>query len=186
MRQYGSMQKRRTGAHLDRFLDAWFRVRQLIQAANFNRFQSAGLSATQFMTLNVLPDDEHGIAIGELARQMNLAPSTVAKTVDSLQARKLVARVRSAQDGRLVLLRITAQGRRLQNTAAGQFRDQIGGIFAAMSPQERRGLVDGLEALLRIGSPQNAATEVATPRADGAALGTAVRAARSARRSRPR
>jgi hypothetical protein len=36
-----------------RFIAAWMRLRQVIQAANFNRFQQAGLSATQFMTLNV-------------------------------------------------------------------------------------------------------------------------------------
>jgi DNA-binding MarR family transcriptional regulator len=170
------MQRRGAGAEIDRFLDAWFQVRQLIQAANFNRFQSAGLSATQFMTLNLLPDDGRGIAIGELARRMNLAPSTVAKTVNSLEARSLLARVRSAEDGRLVLLRITSQGRRLQNTAAGQFRNQIGGIFAAMSPQARRGLVEGLEALLR-------ASENKT--LGGATSDAAVRVAHSARRSRP-
>jgi len=38
-----------------RFLDAWFAARQHIQASNFNRFQGTGLSATQFMTLNLLP-----------------------------------------------------------------------------------------------------------------------------------
>lgn len=31
-----------------RFLEAWVQVRQLVQAANFNRFHRAGLSATQF------------------------------------------------------------------------------------------------------------------------------------------
>ena len=189
MGHYVSMQRRGAGAEIDRFLDAWFRVRQLIQAANFNRFQSAGLSATQFMTLNLLPEDGHGIAIGELARQMNLAPSTVAKTVDSLQARNLVARVRSEEDGRLVLLRITAHGRRLQNTAAGQFREQMGGIFAAMSPQARRGLVEGLEALLRVGEDKALASPshtVTSSHAEGAPPGAAVRAPRNARRSRPR
>ena len=40
-----------------RFLEAWMQVRQMVQAANFNRFQRAGLSATQFMTLNVIPKD---------------------------------------------------------------------------------------------------------------------------------
>ena len=119
-----------------RFLAAWFAVRQVIQAANFNHFHQAGLSATQFMTLNLLPG-EGGMTIGELARRMNLKAATVAKTVDSLQARGLLTRSKSDVDGRLVLVGITAQGRTLQNTAVGQFRDHVSSIFSAMRAGSR-------------------------------------------------
>ncbi len=81
------MKKKVSKAQVKRFLDSWLAVRQVIQAANFNRFQGAGLSATQFMTLNLLPSHGDGIAMGELARRLNLKPATVAKTVDSLEAR---------------------------------------------------------------------------------------------------
>ena len=77
---------------VERFLAAWFAVRQWIQAANFNHFQKAGLSATQFMTLNLLPENGDKLSIGDLARRMNLKAATVAKTVDSLEARKMLAR----------------------------------------------------------------------------------------------
>ena len=130
-----------------RFLDAWFAVRQFIQASNFNRFQRAGLSATQFMTLNLLPADGSGMAIGELARRMNLRPATVARTVDSLEARDMIARVRGQSDKRVVLVKITTAGADLQNAASAQFRRQIGSLLAAMLPRDRRGLVCGLEAL---------------------------------------
>ncbi len=39
----------------------------------------------QFMALNLLPRKGESISIGDLARQMNLRPATVAKTVDSLE-----------------------------------------------------------------------------------------------------
>lgn len=178
------MQRRTGSVDVEHFLDAWFRVRQMIQAANFNRFQSAGLSATQFMTLNLLPEDGSGIAMGELARRMNLAASTVAKTVDSLETRRLVARVRSTEDGRLVLLRATAQGRRLQNAAAGQFREQISRMFDAMSADERRGLIEGLEALLRVNSAGNG--KVADTAAHERLRGSSERAALPARREQSR
>ncbi len=132
-----------------RFLDAWFSVRQMIQATNFNRFQGAGLSATQFMTLNLLPPDGEGMAMGELARRMNLKPATVAKTVDSLESRDMIARVRSDSDRRLVLVRITKTGADLQNSANGQFKQHIGKLFKAMLPEERRALIAGLEGLVR-------------------------------------
>jgi hypothetical protein len=55
-----------------RFMDAWMQVRQIVQALNFNRFQGAGLSATQFMTLNVVPAE--GMTLSELARMGEEVP----------------------------------------------------------------------------------------------------------------
>ncbi len=132
-----------------RFLNAWFEVRQFIQAANFNHFHQAGLSATQFMTLNLLPEDGGGLGIGELARRMNLKPATVARTVDTLEERGMLARAKSGSDGRRVLVQITKEGQKLQNAAAGQFRAQIAGVFGAIPAADRKALVAGLEALVK-------------------------------------
>ncbi len=134
-----------------RFLNAWFGVRQLIQAANFNRFQKAGLSATQFMALNLIPSSDC-ITIGEVARKLNLKPATVAKTIDSLEARKMVKRSRDPLDRRVILLTITKTGARMQNSAAGQFRDYIAGLFRSMRSEERHGLLIGLESLVSLAS----------------------------------
>ena len=73
-----------------RFLQAWMQVRQVVQAANFNRFRRAGLSATQFMILNVVPQE--GMTLSELARKLNLSAPSVKKTIDSLMERGLVIR----------------------------------------------------------------------------------------------
>jgi len=143
------MPKKVPAADIRHFLDAWFEVRQFIQASNFNRFQGAGLSATQFMTLNLLPESGDGVAMGELARRMNLKPATVAQTVDSLQARDLLERVRGESDKRQVLVRLTPSGAELQNAASEQFKAQIGELLAALLPEERAGLITGLEALVR-------------------------------------
>ncbi|MDQ2842009.1 MAG: MarR family transcriptional regulator [Acidobacteriota bacterium] len=139
-----------------RFLTAWFAIRQVIQAANFNHFHQAGLSATQFMTLNLLPVENDRIAIGELARRMNLKAATVAKTVDSLEARRLLKRTRSTADGRLVLVGITERGRTLQNAAAGQFRAHVSNIFNAMQAKDRAALIRGLESFVRVADSQTA------------------------------
>lgn len=137
-----------------RFLSAWFAVRQIIQAANFNHFHQAGLSATQFMTLNLLPDNEGSIAIGELARRMNLKPATVAKIVDSLEQRQMLRRVKSPEDRWLVLVRITERGKKLQNTAVGQFREHISAMFRTIPAENRTALIRGLESLVRVASEE--------------------------------
>ncbi len=134
---------------IERFLGAWFAIRQVIQAANFNRFHKAGLSATQFMILNILPEPPDGLTISALAAKANLAPATIVKTVDTLQERGMVARVQNDADRRSVLVKITARGSKLQNTAAGQFRDQIAGLFRSMPREDRAALVKGLESLVQ-------------------------------------
>lgn len=123
------------------------RVRQIVQSANFNRFQREGLSATQFMTLNLLPSTGEGIMLTELARRLNLSPATVNKTVQSLESRGLVERARSEQDARRLELHATKSGSRLQNAASTEFHRFMADLFRKMSAEQRRGLVAGLEAL---------------------------------------
>ena len=115
---------------IPRFLNAWFAVRQVIQAANFNHFHKAGLSATQFMILNLLPETGERITMGDLARRMNLKPATIARTVDSLEHRKMLARHRSANDGRLVLLQITDEGKNCKTRRWGNFEHTWEPFFA--------------------------------------------------------
>ncbi len=156
-------------SEIDRFLSAWFNVRQIIQAANFNHFHKAGLSATQFMTLNLIPVDAAGISMGELARRMNLKPATVAQTVASLEGRRMLSRTKSPSDGRLVLIKTTKLGRELQNSAAGQFRDYIRSLFLEMPHQRRAGLIAGLESLVRSANTANElSTDPVTRRVDDA------------------
>jgi len=131
-----------------RFLAAWMQVRQIIQAANFNRFHKAGLSATQFMTLNVITDD--GITLSELARKLNLSPSTLNETVNSLEERGYLRRTRNASDRRKLTICTTARGESMQNSASRDFRSFMSRLLAQM-PKGRRGrLLAGLEEMVRL------------------------------------
>ena len=85
------MAKDRLEEEIGRFLDVWLGARQLIQAANFNRFQKQGFSATQFMTLNLLPVNREGLTLSDLAKRMNLSLTTLAITADSLQSRGMLS-----------------------------------------------------------------------------------------------
>jgi len=180
------MKRKVLKTEVTRFLEAWFAVRQLIQAANFNRFQGAGLSATQFMTLNLLPPNQGGIPMGELARRMNLQPATVAKTVDSLEARHMVARLRNAPDKRIILVKLTEAGTQLQNAANGQFQQQIEALFQTMLPEERSGLLHGLESLIRASNSSAAAAPHHREPAAAAQLTPPPDAAPPAKHSKPR
>ena len=134
---------------ISRFLDAWLGARQLIQAANFNRFQREGLSATQFMTLNLLPVNEQGLTLSDLARRMNLSLATLARTVDTLEIRGMVIRTRSHLDRRVVHITLTEEGRALQNATSREFQVHMAELFCSMKAKQRKGLIDGLEGLVQ-------------------------------------
>jgi DNA-binding MarR family transcriptional regulator len=135
----------------DRFLSAWMQLRQVVQASNFNRFQRAGLSATQFMTLNVVP--KAGMTLSELARRLNLSPATLNSTVNSLEQRGLVRRAPDRTDARKVTIRATRAGERMQNAASEEFHTSISSLFAQMSRTHRAGLLTGLEQMVRVSTP---------------------------------
>lgn len=161
-----------------RFLEAWMGVRQIVQAANFNRFHRAGLSATQFMTLNVVP--EEGITLTELARSLNLSPASLNKTVDSLEQRGLLLRRRHVGDARKLAILNTPEGKRLKNAASGEFHRFVASLFKAMPQDERKGLVHGLERMVQVSALLHASSlqQEATLRDDAAP-----RAKRSSRQS---
>lgn len=135
------------------FLTAWFEVRQLIQTLNFNRFQGAGLSATQFTLLNVLNTDKP-TTVTALARRLNVHAATVVRSLDSLERRGLVVRSRNPSDRREVWVVTTPAGEKFQNGARGDFTQQIIQILSAMSDGGREALVKGYREFAEVGRKQ--------------------------------
>ena len=136
----------------ERFLSAWMEVRQMVQAANFNRFHQAGLSATQFMTLNMIPGE--GLTLSELARRLNLSPATLSETVNSLENRALVQRIQDTQDRRKIRITATIEGQAIQNSVSEEFHRAIGDLFARMTEKGRRALLSGLEEFAALRSKE--------------------------------
>jgi len=162
---------------ISRFLQAWMGVRQIVQAANFNQFHRAGLSATQFMVINVVPRE--GITLSSLARRLNLSPATLSKTVDSLEERGFLRRRKSKEDARRVDILATAEGERMQNAASGAFHEAMAILFTKMSGKDRSALVRGLEQLVQISQGSQDEEEGSSRR-----VGAAPQAVHSSERSR--
>lgn len=135
------------------FLEAWFEVRQLIQTLNFNRFQSAGLSSTQFTLLNVLNLDKP-TTVSALAERLNVHAATVIRSLDSLERRGLIVRSRNPSDRREVWVLTTPEGVKFQNGARGDFTDQIVQILSAMSEEGRKALIKGYREFADVGRRQ--------------------------------
>ncbi len=91
-------------------------VRRVFRALNRIRGRDthlggSELSHAQYQLLSEL-DERGGLAAGELATAAGLAPGTVTQMLDHLAECGHVERVRSETDRRVVVTRLTAQGRR--------------------------------------------------------------------------
>lgn len=137
-----------TGPEAQAFLDAWFDARRVVQALNFNRFQQEGLSAGQFIVLDMVGRADAPLGAADLARRLNVDVTSAMRTVASLEGRGLLRRTRSPQDRRKWLLDTTPDGRAVFQRMHAQFVGHVATAFAALSQTQRRGLIDGLRAFV--------------------------------------
>lgn len=76
--------------------------------------KGSGLSPAQFNVLRILRGaGEGGLTCGEIGERLITRDSDVTRLLDRLEKQALVSRVRSTQDRRVVLTRITEKGRSL-------------------------------------------------------------------------
>ena len=76
-----------------------------------------GLTYPQYLVMVTLWEHD-GLAVGEIGERLSLESSTLTPLIKRLEAQGLVARRRSEQDERRVLVQLTKKGRRLAEDAA--------------------------------------------------------------------
>lgn len=74
------------------------------------RLRAVGLPIEQMRILKVLADSD-GLAMGELATQALVEPTTLTKIIDRMVAEGLVTRLLDAEDRRRVLIALAAGGK---------------------------------------------------------------------------
>jgi DNA-binding MarR family transcriptional regulator len=106
------------------------------------------LSRTEAGLLVTLLDGPRRIT--ELAETEAVAQPTITQLVDKLQARGLVARERSAQDGRVVLVSATDAGRAELQSVRDQYRAVMRDLVQELSDAELASLVLASDTLGRV------------------------------------
>ncbi len=110
---------------------------------------ASGLNAPRLSALSVAVF-AGPLTLGELAAAEQVRPPTMTRIVDALQAQGLIARGKSASDGRIVRIAATPAGRKL--LLAGR-RRRVGALsrqVAALSAKQRAVLSNGIEVLKRV------------------------------------
>ncbi len=107
------------------------------------------LTGPQGMVVGLLSRNE-SLRISELAEKMGLSMSTVSELVDRLEKMDAVRRLKSSEDGRVVLVSLTEDFRK---ESAGKFKE-VESIWLkrieSASEDELQKIIDGLEALDRL------------------------------------
>jgi DNA-binding MarR family transcriptional regulator len=90
------------------------------------------------------------LTVGELAQHLGRAQSVVSETVDALEQRDLVGRVRDERDRRRTLVWLTPEAQDLLARLREVLdRQRLATAVGEMTSGERRALVEGLTALVR-------------------------------------
>jgi len=104
------------------------------------------LTAHQASILDHL-DEEHPIALGELADHMGVTSSTMSLHIDRLAGFGYVTRVRDPEDGRRVALRLTPDGSRVREQKTVLDADRVERLLGRLDDRERADAVRGLRLL---------------------------------------
>jgi DNA-binding MarR family transcriptional regulator len=78
--------------------------------------ESLGLTYPQYLALLVLWEQD-GVTVSELGERLSLDSGTLTPLLKRMEAAGLLARLRDAADERRVLIRLTAEGRKLKTRA---------------------------------------------------------------------
>jgi DNA-binding MarR family transcriptional regulator len=89
------------------------RTDSLVTTALTRRFRRYGLSLSGFNALVILRQASDGVNPREIADRLLVTRAAVTAILDALEAKGLVRRDRSGNDGRMSLIAITAAGKKL-------------------------------------------------------------------------
>lgn len=102
-------------------------------------------------TIGLLMNLEHATAnLSELAYLQGVTLPTMSSMVNTLVERGLIERQTSNTDRRMIILRVTPEGRKVALRAKQQLSDFIATMFGSLNEKELDTLLEGLAILNRI------------------------------------
>ncbi|HEV2687755.1 MAG TPA: MarR family transcriptional regulator, partial [Bryobacteraceae bacterium] len=110
--QSGSNRRRAPCPEEVAFLDL-LRTCDLLSRGPAQVLKTEDLSATQYNVLRILRGSPDGLPCGEIASRMITRDPDVTRLLDRLEKRALISRWRETKDRRMVMARITPEGRKL-------------------------------------------------------------------------
>jgi MarR family transcriptional regulator, organic hydroperoxide resistance regulator len=124
------------------------------------------LSRHQASVLDHL-DDVDPITLNGLARHMGVTPGTMSLTIDRLEQKGYVVRLRDTADRRRVQLRLSSAGVRVREASSVLDPPLVEGLMSRLTPEERDAAVRGLGLLAKAAQSQMEDRAEARSRTEG-------------------
>ena len=122
------------------------RTSSILLQVEMEALKPHGLSLTQYNALRILRGaGPGGLACQEIAGRMIARDPDITRLLDRLEKRKLIGRVRSSEDRRVVVTRITEAGLKLLASLDGELRQLPKKVLGHLGEKQLRALVDLLE-----------------------------------------
>jgi DNA-binding MarR family transcriptional regulator len=135
--------------HVAEVVDNIRRVFQVINEQSQKVKRSTGLTGPQLWTIKTIADAAP-ISVKELAARIYLHPATVVGILDRLEEAKLVRRVRSREDRRIVTVVLTRRGEQLVAESPEVIQGMLVSGLEKLSAKRMKKIVDGLDELVRM------------------------------------
>ena len=101
------------------------------------------ISLGQYRVMAVI--NAHGtVSVGMLGKLVGSAQSTTSEMVARLTKTGLVSKVRGPDDGRVVLVELTEQGRQLMTHRKKTMQDAYEKLLCALEPEDKKRFIDSL------------------------------------------
>ena len=126
-----------------RAMDALRRIVQVLRASALRVEHDVGISGAQLFVLSSI-GAEPGQSIGDISERTATRQSTVSEVVARLVALRLVTRARSRDDGRRVVLTVTARGAEVLARSPTTPQADLIDAFEELPATTRRALASGL------------------------------------------
>lgn len=122
-----------------------------IRIANFIDNVRRGLTLSQVTTLLLLKEARGGtMSMGQIARELAVSLPTASGLVDRLCREGLVARVVNDRDRRVVLVRLTTEGRTVTQRMLRLLSDLLTRLLADLTEAEQESLAQAVERVFQL------------------------------------
>lgn len=130
-------------------LDSLRRVVRALREAARSAELMFGISGAQLFVLHKLAEASYPISLNELARLTHTHQSSVSTVVTRLVEQRLVRRVRSERDARMLQLTLTPAGERLAGRAPDPPQDRLIEAIESLPARQQKALAEALASVAK-------------------------------------
>jgi DNA-binding MarR family transcriptional regulator len=130
-------------------LDSLRRVLRALRESARSAERKFGISGAQLFVLHKLAEASSPISLNELARLTHTHQSSVSTVVTRLVEQRLVCRVRSGRDARVLQLTLTPAGERLAGRAPDPPHDRLIEAIESLPARQQKALAEALAGVAK-------------------------------------